>query len=221
MAVIGTNHRLVPANHRRTVHLAARGKRPQGSAIAPLDAMELLVPSAEQNAVRRNRRRGKIRKVAFMEIPKLPSFRQVDAQKLVLEMTEVRAIIRERNRPRNVSPRFDFLDLLAIRQRNDVQRGIASAKSSLAPGNSGGTINVIAALEGPDGLARGGIHAMKLEIVAADQDVRRVPVLHPIGRANNLVAGIVFPNLFTRGSFQRVEGRVSRAEEHFSIEHKR
>ena len=53
-----------------------------------------------------------------------------------------------------------------------------------------GAVDVIAAFVGPDRLAAGGIDAVQLEIIAADENPDGIARFDPIGRTEDFVAGM-------------------------------
>src|SRR5260221_6199826 len=100
-------------------------------------------------------------------------------------MPKVGAVFVEGHRGGNGGASFDFLNLLAIRERDDVEQFVAAAEDGAAIRGSGRAVDVITALINPVALARDGIDTVELEIVAADQDPGRIPFgrFHPIGGA--------------------------------------
>src|SRR5437899_1941469 len=110
-------------------------------------------------------------------------------------MPKVGAVLVEGHGRGNGSAGFDFLDLLTVRERDDVEQFIATAEDGAAIRGGGGAVDVIAAFIDPVALARDGIKTVELEIVTADQDPGRVAFgrFHPIRRAEDFVARRVLP----------------------------
>ena len=130
-------------------------------------------------------------------------------------MAEVGAIVRDRDRTGDISARFDFLHLLALGQRDHMENRVAAAESGFALEHRRRAVDVIAGFINPIGLACGGIDAVQLEIVAADDDVCFQGAPHPfplpigwgegvrrtgegldkpVRRTEDFVAGLIFPN---------------------------
>src|SRR6266446_719589 len=159
------------------------------------ETMQLLVSPAKHNAIRGHSRRREIRKVSVAERPKIGPLLEIDAKKGVLVMPKVGAVLVKGHGCGNRSASLDFLNLLAVGERDDVEQFVASAEDGAAIRGRRRAVDVITALINPVALARDGIDTVELEIVAADQDPGRIPFgrFHPIGGAEDFVARGVLP----------------------------
>ena len=138
-------------------------------------------------------------------------------------MAEVGAIVRDGGRPGDVSTGFDFLHLLAFRQRDDMENGVASTECGFAFEDRWRAIDIVAGFVNPVRFARRRIHAVQLKIVAADEHPVRIALwrFHPVRRAEDLVAGLIFPKLLATRGLDRIQRSVRRTEKHFAVEHQR
>src|SRR5207248_543409 len=113
----------------------ARGEGPQRLAIFAFQAVQLFVPPAKHDAVRGERGRREVREVSIAVGPQISALFDVNAKEGIFIMAEIGAVAVESRRAGNVSAGFNFFDLLAVRQRDDMEQGIASPEDSLAFGN--------------------------------------------------------------------------------------
>src|SRR4051812_5352366 len=94
--------------------------------------MYLLIASAENHMLRRERRRGVIRKIPVFKFPCYFARFKIGAQKLVLVMADVELPFFKRARASDIRASFDFLDFGSVLQIDDVQERVASAENGFA-----------------------------------------------------------------------------------------
>ena len=125
-------------------------------------------------------------------------------------MAEISAMVRDGDGARDVGARLDFLHLLAFGKREDVENGVTPSEHGLTLEDRRGAVDVIASLVNPIAPARGRVNAVELEIVAADEHPVCVALrrFDPVRRAQDLIAGLVFPERLAAGGFDGVERRV-------------